>query len=125
MAIIGLSTSTFAASIMDYVKQASEKGSKIFCRKGDSVNIVSVRSGKGILCKNKLLGALAVYTCLDGNVEEFSESGCFNNAKEAMKNDLEDKEELTTAKAKAILFAEGKKAGGQVFELIKGLISKK
>ena len=124
MTIMGLSTSTFAASVMDYVKQASEKGSTIFCRKGDSVKIVSVRSGKGILCKNKLLGALAVYTCLDGNVEKFSESGCFNNAKEAMKDDLGE-EELTTAKAKAILFAEGKKAGGQVFELIKGLISKK
>jgi hypothetical protein len=128
--IAGLSTSASAAGVMDFAKQAAEKGSGFFCRKANIWDFtLSVRSGSGTACKSKLVGALAVYLCLEGNMDKFDESGCFKNAKEALKGDLlkEDKTvaELDTAKAKEILIEEGKKSGGAAFEFIKKIVAGK
>ena len=118
----GLSFDASAFSITEYIQDAVSSGTGKFCRKGSGVFTPSIRSASGKICgSHKLLASLALYMCLDGNTENFNESQCFSAAKNTLKDELKG-DAPTTAKAKEILIEQGKKAGGSVFEMVKGLV---
>jgi hypothetical protein len=70
--------SSLLNSVQSKILNPAEFKSK-FCRKADvKSGIYSVRSGSGVACNNKVIAALAEYTCRD--YEDFASSQCHINA---------------------------------------------
>ncbi len=120
--VAGLSIGAQASivdSITSAVTQAKTKGAPYLCRKGSFWDFqFSIRSAKGNLCKNKVIAALAVYMCLEKNLEQFTDSGCYTNAKSVLGEEVAS----SKAEAKKVALEEAKKLSGPLLNAVKGVL---
>lgn len=83
------------------------QGAKNVCEKGSGLSKITIRSGNGIACKNKVVAALATMKC--GKRADFAGSHCGQNAKHA----------LGGKAPKQVLMEEAKKGGSMAISALK------
>lgn len=93
------------------------EGAKDVCGKGDFFGgKITIRSGNGIACNNKIVAAVATLKC--GNRDDFAPSHCGKNARKVLVD--KDGNPITdNAAIKQVLIEEAKKSGGMALTAIK------
>lgn len=78
-------TETYGAGIADLLATIKKKGSpKEICKKASFFSgVFTIRSGGGVICKNKIVAAVAEKICPDA-ASDYMDSGCHKEAVKAL-----------------------------------------